>query len=81
MLTGLQIQQARTLLGWSRTELSRKAVLNLDVIDQAEERDGTALLTYGHEIAIRRVCGQAGVEFVDHPPSVRLREDRSEPSP
>ena len=80
MLTGTQIREARALLGWSRDELGRHAVLKLDVIEQAEERDGTALLIYGQEIAIRRVCGQAGVEFIDHPPSARLREDRPEPS-
>ena len=73
MLTSLQISDARAILGWSRANLSRRAFLKLDVIDQAEDRDGNALLTYGHEIAIRRVCERAGIEFVDHPPSVRMR--------
>ena len=80
MLTGAQIGQARALLGWSRAELSRRALLKQDVIDQAEERDGPALLSYRHETAIRRACEQAGVEFVDHPPTARLREDPSEPT-
>ena len=78
MLTSLQITDARDLLGWSRGELSRRAFLKLDVIDQAEDRDGNALLNYGQEIAIRRVCERAGIEFVDKPPSVRLREKRPE---
>ena len=80
MLTGSQIGQARALLGWSRGDLSRRTLLNQDIIDQSEERDGPALLTYGNEIAIRQACEQAGVEFVDHPPSARLREDPLEPS-
>ncbi len=78
MLTGTQIREARTLLGWSRAELSRKAFLKLDVIDQAEDREDNALLIYGQEIAIRRACGQAGVEFIDRPPSARLRQARTE---
>ncbi len=73
MLTGLQISDARALLGWSRADLSQEAFLKLNIIDQAEERDGTAMLTYGQEIAIRRVCERAGIRFVDHPPSTRLR--------
>ncbi len=72
MLTGLQISEARSLLGWSRAELSQAAFLKLDVIDRAEERDGNALLAYADESAIRRVCGRAGVEFIDHPPGARL---------
>lgn len=80
MLTGPQISQARALLGWFRGELSRKALLEQDVVDPAEERDRTALPIYGHEIAMRRMCEQVGVEVVDHSPSARLREDRSEPS-
>ena len=80
MLTGAQIGQARALLGWSRGELSRRTFLKQDIVDQAEARDGPALLIYGHEIAIRRACEQAGVEFVGHPPSARLRKDRSESS-
>lgn len=74
MLTSAQIRNARTLLGWSRGQLGRTALLRLDILEQAEERDGTALLTYGQEIAIRRVCGQAGVAFVDEPPTVRWRD-------
>ncbi|RYC29212.1 hypothetical protein D3273_25170 [Lichenibacterium minor] len=68
------------MLGWSRNNLSRSALIKLDVIEQAEERDGSALLTYGQEIAIRRVCGQAGVEFVDRPPIARLREVQPDPA-
>ena len=78
MLTGLQISDVRALLGWSRDDISRKSFLKLDVIDQAEERDGTAMLTYGQEIAIRRVCERAGIKFVDQPPSTRLIEDHPE---
>lgn len=74
MLTGTQIRDARDLLGWSRAELSRRTFLRLDVFDEAEERDGTSLLTYGQEIAIRHICGRAGIEFVDRPPSARLAE-------
>ncbi len=72
MLTGTQVREARALLGWTRAELSRRTFLKLDIIDHAEECDGTALLHYGQEIAIRRICGRAGVEFVDQPPSARL---------
>lgn len=80
MLTGSQIGQARALLGWSRGELSRRTSLEQGIVDQAEERDGPALLGYRHETTIRRACEQAGVKFVDHPPSARLREDQSEPT-
>ena len=71
MLTGTQIRDARTLLGWSRAELSRRTSLEIDVIDQAEEREGDAPLHHGQEVSIRRICGRAGVEVVDHPPSAR----------
>ena len=71
VLTSSQIRDARQLLGWSRDELSRASILRLDVIDQAEERDGIALLTYGKEIAIRKACNRAGVVFEDHPPAAR----------
>ncbi len=79
MLTGLQISEARSLLGWSRAKLSQAAFLKLDVSDRAEERDGIALLTYEHENAIRRACRRAGVDFIDHPPSARLVWSKSEP--
>ena len=79
MLTGAQIRQGRDLLGWSRSELCRRAFLKLDLVEQAEQHDGAALLIYGHEIAIRRVCGTAGVEVIDHPPSARLTKGQQEP--
>ena len=71
VLTSSQIRDARHLLGWSRDELSRASILKLDVIDQAEGRDGIALLTYGQEIAIRKACNRAGVVFEDHPPAAQ----------
>jgi hypothetical protein len=65
MLTGHQIEQARNLLGWSRSALSRRAANSMtsNAIRNAEEGDDTAL-TEAQLLAIHRALTEAGVEFM-----------------
>ena len=72
-LSGGQIRAARALLRWSTEELARQASLGLNTIKRAEAKDGKTSLTAANELAIRRACEAAGVEFTNgDQPGVRL---------
>jgi transcriptional regulator with XRE-family HTH domain len=78
-LSGGQIRAARALLRWSTEELARQASLGLNTIKRAEAKDGKTSLTAANELAIRRACEAAGVEFIDENgggPGVRIRKRR-----
>src|SRR4029077_17371934 len=64
-LSGGQIRAARALLRWSTEELARQASLGLNTIKRAEAKDGKTSLTTANELAIRRACEAAGVEFTN----------------
>ena len=74
MLTGLQIREARGLLGWGRAKMGREADLSPALLVAVESSDGPAWLTEGEEAAFRRVYESAGVEFTPNGP--RLRQER-----
>src|SRR4249920_2663921 len=72
-LSGGQIRAARALLRWSTEELAQQASLGLNTIKRAEAKDGKTSLTAANELAIRRACEAAGVEFTNgDQPGVRL---------
>ena len=76
MITGAEIRAGRKLLGWDALALSRKAGVGAATIIRAEAAEGEALITIGHENAIRRALTGAGIESVaenDGTPGVRLR--------
>lgn len=73
MLTGPQIREARRLLNWERTIISRRVGFPVSVIDCAEACDGEANITVAQEIKIKSVFEKAGVEFTVEPPGARLR--------
>jgi len=63
MLTGAQVREARALLGWSRSDLSRRGTLSLNMICRAEVSDGESGITLGHRIAMMAAFEKAGVVF------------------
>ena len=74
--TGSCLREARSLLGWSRTTLSRKSRVAVSVISRAEDTVGEPPITVVHLDSIRRALEAAGVEFVqaaDGGSGVRLR--------
>jgi hypothetical protein len=78
-LSGGQIRAARALLRWSIEELARQASLGLNTVKRAEAKDGKTSLTAANELAIRRACEAAGVEFIDENgggPGARMRTRR-----
>ncbi len=79
MLTGAQVREARALLGWSRSNLSRRGTLSLNMICRAEASDGEASITLGHRVVMRAAFQKAGVVFAveDGIPIVKLRRPSS----
>ena len=63
MITGAQIRQARELLGWDRTRLSRKSTVRHAAIVRAENTDAEGAITVAQYAALQRVLEAAGVEF------------------
>ncbi|HWE17365.1 MAG TPA: hypothetical protein VG758_09305 [Hyphomicrobiaceae bacterium] len=65
MLAGHQIEQARKLLGWSRSALARRAANSMtpNAIRNAEQGDDAAL-TKAQLLAIHHALTDAGVEFI-----------------
>ena len=59
--------------------VARQASLGLNTVKRAESKDGKTSLTAANELAIRRACEAAGVEFIDENgrgPGVRIRKRR-----
>ena len=63
MITGSQIQTARSLLGWDRRHLARACKLRIETLARAESVEGEAPITVAHAQVIRAVLEQAGIEF------------------
>jgi predicted transcriptional regulator len=72
-ITGRHIRAARALLGWTQSELRRKAKVALGTIQRMEDFDGPVAArteTLGRIVA---VLEKAGVEFLNEErPGVRL---------
>jgi transcriptional regulator with XRE-family HTH domain len=77
LLTGSQIRAARALLKWSAQDLARKSALGVNTVRRAEAAEGETSLTNANDLAVRRVCEEAGIEFIEENgggPGVRLRK-------
>jgi hypothetical protein len=73
MLTGTQIREARTLLGWSVLKLGNRAKLHTSTIHRAECVDGEPPITEAHGAATRFALERAGIEFINgDEPGVKL---------
>ena len=73
-ITGDQVKAARALIGWSQARLAAESGLTKATIEKFEEgKQPPPTLDLS---VIRRMLGDAGVEFIAGPdgaPSVRLR--------
>jgi ribosome-binding protein aMBF1 (putative translation factor) len=63
VITGSQIQTARSLLGWDRKHLARACKLRIETLARAESAEGEPPITVAHAQVIRAVLEQAGIEF------------------
>lgn len=76
LITIEQLRGARGLLGWSQTELARKAGLSLPTVKRVEAGTGPRVSEVARE-RLRRALESGGVEFIDENgggPGVRLRK-------
>jgi transcriptional regulator with XRE-family HTH domain len=75
LITGIQIREARALLGWSPSALARAARVRSTTVQQAEETEGELAITTVQVNAIQRVLEAAGVEFTNgSEPGVQMRK-------
>lgn len=74
-ITGRHIRAARALLGWTQTDVSKKAKVAIGTIRRMEGFDGPVgarTETLGRIVA---VLEKAGVEFLNHErPGVRMKK-------
>jgi transcriptional regulator with XRE-family HTH domain len=73
-ITGAQEKAARLLLGWSQSRLAGEVGFSASNIAKLEGGDGAiSVLTLS---TIRRVVTEAGVEFIESEPGVKLRKSK-----
>jgi transcriptional regulator with XRE-family HTH domain len=73
-ITGDQVKAARVLLGWSQPKLAAKTGVNAPAIAKFEEgKQRPAMLDVS---VIQRMLRDAGIEFVDGEPGVKLKEGK-----
>jgi transcriptional regulator with XRE-family HTH domain len=70
-ITGAQVKAARQLLGWSQEDLADEAGLSTTAIAIFEADDGPPSVQTPH--MIRLALEDAGVEFVEGEPGVKLK--------
>ena len=78
LITIEQLRGARGLLGWSQTELARKAGLSLPTVKRVEAGTGPRVSENARE-RLQRALESGGVEFIEENgggPGVRLRKRR-----
>jgi DNA-binding XRE family transcriptional regulator len=63
MLTGAQIREARSRLGWTPRELAKRADVREPTIKRAERTTGEPLITLEHQRKIRDAFSTAGITF------------------
>jgi hypothetical protein len=76
-LFSFQIKAARSLIGWTADDLSRRSAVSLRTIRRAELAERDTSLTSANDLAIRHALEDAGVEFIQENgggPGVRLRK-------
>ena len=66
VITGRHIRAARSLLGWSQSELSKKAKVALRTILRMEGFDGAVSARTETLSRVVMTLEKAGVEFVDN---------------
>jgi transcriptional regulator with XRE-family HTH domain len=80
LITSAQLRAARSLLGWSQTELAEKAQLSLPTVKRVEAGAGPRV-SENARARLRKALEAAGVVFIDENgggPGVRLKH-RSSP--
>ena len=60
-----QIRAARALLGWSQTQLARRAGLGLATLQRIERDEGIEKGKFSTVIKIQKALEQAGIHFTD----------------
>jgi transcriptional regulator with XRE-family HTH domain len=71
-----QLRAARALLGWSQTQLAKRAGLSLPTVKRVETRRGPRVSEEAR-FALQRALERGGVRFIDENgggPGVRLRK-------
>ena len=63
ILTGAQIRDARSRLGWSAQQLAKKARVPEPTVTRAERSSGEAAITLDQERKIRAALQKAGMDF------------------
>ena len=79
MITIGQFRGARGLLGWSQSELAKRAGLSLPTVKRVETETGPRVSDQARE-KLQRALESAGVEFIDENgggSGVRLRKRKS----
>ena len=64
ILHGEQIRAARSLLGWSQTDLAKKAEVGQMTVKRFEAKNGPVSGTIASLIRIQSTLEAAGVEFI-----------------
>ena len=60
-----QIRAARALLGWSQTQLARRAGLGLATLQRIERNEGIQKGKFSTVIKIQKALEQAGIHFIE----------------
>jgi transcriptional regulator with XRE-family HTH domain len=74
-----QIRAGRALLGWSQTELARRAGVGLATLQRIEQNDGVVKGNFSTILKIQKALEQAGIVFTDGDAGeigVRLQMDK-----
>lgn len=78
MISGGQIRAARAFLGWSQSELAKKAEISEMTLKRFEKRGEKPTGTLKSLEAIQKAFEEAGIVFIDRDeaggPGVRLAE-------
>jgi ribosome-binding protein aMBF1 (putative translation factor) len=67
MMTGVQIRDARSRLGWSPRQLAQRAHVPEPTVMRAERHSGEPVITLEHERKIRHALEGAGIKFTAEP--------------
>ena len=67
MISIEQIKAARSMLGWSATELAERSGVGPATLKRYERSPGVPTATVRVLMAIKATLGSAGIEFTDNP--------------
>jgi predicted transcriptional regulator len=74
LISGRHIRAARGILGWTQTDLAKKAKVALGTLRKMEDLDGPVGTRIDTLKRVMAVLDKAGVDFLnDGSPGVRLR--------